>query len=392
MGELWSLRELGDVGVSVHDCEHKTPVDAGHGYPYIAIPNIIDGRLDLTKTRKITLGDLRLWNRRVEPKLGDIILTRRGRVGDSAVIPSGIRCAMGQNLVLLRSDGSILDQRYLRWAVRGPLWYAEVDRVLNVGAVFSSLNVRDIPRMKIPVPPLKSQREISNTLSALDDKIAVNERVVSTCDELRALSLQGYLETAEATQKVPLSSVADFINGRAFTKDATGTGRMVVRIAEINSGPGASTVYNDIDVPDQHVAHPGDILFAWSGSLTVARWYRPEAIINQHIFKVLPKTGMPTWLAFELTRAKLDDFRLIAAGKATTMGHIQRRHLDEPVLAPTEGDIGRLDEELGPLWDRALIAEQENLALAELRDTLLPRLMSGELRVREAEGIVGGAL
>ena len=163
---------------------------------------------------------------------------------------------------------------------------------------------------------------------------------------------------------------------------------MVIRIAEINSGPGASTVYNDIDLPDVHLARPGDVLFAWSGSLAVARWYRPEAIVNQHIFKVIPNAGVPVWLAYELVQEKLADFKGIAAGKATTMGHIQRHHLDEPVPAPKKEYIATLDSELRPLWDRALAAEQESLTLAEFRDTLLPRLMSGEIRVRDAERIV----
>ena len=190
----------------------------------------------------------------------------------------------------------------------------------------------------------------------------------------------------------PLSSVAEFVNGRAFTKNATGAGRMVIRIAEINSGPGGSTVYNDIQVPDVHLAQSGDVLFAWSGSLIVARWYREEAIINQHIFKAIPRAGIPTWLTFELIRDKLDRFKSIAADKATTMGHIQRRHLDEQVVLPMRQALTELDAGLGPLWRRALMAEQESLALARLRDMLLPMLMSGEIRLREAEEMVEEAV
>lgn len=251
------------------------------------------------------------------------------------------------------------------------------------------INLADIRSLIIRVPLQEIQEAAAALLGALDDKIALNERIVKSCDELRTLQLIRHLtESVDTTHEAPLSSIAEFINGRAFTKGATGTGRMVVRIAEINSGPGLSTVYNDIEVSDRHLAHPGDILFAWSGSLSVTRWFRPEAIINQHIFKVLPCPGVPKWLAFELTKAKLKEFRMIAAGKATTMGHIQRHHLDEPVVAPADSDVARLNGELGPLWDRALVAEQETLALEELRDTLLPKLMSGELRVQDAEKIV----
>lgn len=163
---------------------------------------------------------------------------------------------------------------------------------------------------------------------------------------------------------------------------------MVIRIAEINSGPGNSTVYNDIDVSEKHLARPGDVLFAWSGSLMVARWFRREAIINQHIFKCVPKNGYPQWLVSQLVHRKIDEFRAIAADKATTMGHIQRKHLDEPVHVPMPEALQPLHAEIGPLWGRALLAEQESLSLAALRDTLLPQLMSGRLRVKDAEKIV----
>lgn len=262
----------------------------------------------------------------------------------------------------------------------------------NSGSVQPMLNRNYIRNFRVRVPGQKTQRAIAGVLGALDDKIEVNEHVIRVCDDLRTLKLRHWMQANPGmTQEHPLSSLGEFVNGRAFTKGATGTGRMVIRIAEINSGPGTSTVYNDIEVPDAHLARPGDVLFAWSGSLTVARWYRSEGIINQHIFKVEPRDGLPIWLVFELIRMKLADFKVIAAGKATTMGHIQRHHLDEPVTVPARSYLTALDAELGPLWQRALAAEQESLKLAELRDTLLPGLMSGEIRVRDAEKVVEGA-
>lgn len=125
-------------------------------------------------------------------------------------------------------------------------------------------------------------------MGALDDKIAANEAVTARADKLRAVQVAA---AARVGVELPLSALARFVNGRPFTKHATGSGRVVIRIAELNSGLGASTVYNDIEVADEHVARPGDLLFAWSGSLTVARWCRDEAIVNQHIFKVVPNAG-----------------------------------------------------------------------------------------------------
>lgn len=326
---------------------------------------------------------------------GDLIFTHRGTIGQVSMIPRRPRFdryVICSSQVKTRLDQSLtVPEFYYYWFQSTEGQRSILANSSTVGVPGIATPLTSIRRLRVPLPCLDIQKAVSAVLGALDDKIASNELLIETCDNLRSLGFARYVQSREDGATKPLSSVAKFINGRAFTKDATGRGKMVIRIAEINSGPGRSTVYNDIEVPDQHRARPGDILFAWSGSLVVARWFRPEAIINQHIFKVIPETRFPKWLVFELTKSKLDEFKRIAADKATTMGHIQRRHLDEPVVVPAAADIHKLDAEFGALWDRALIAEQENLALAELRDTFLPRLMSGELRVKDAEKVVEDA-
>lgn len=321
---------------------------------------------------------------------GEVLLSLVGSVGEVAVAPPSLA---GWNVARAIAVIRVMHQanHWVRYYLSSEIAQHYM-RIWQTTTVQATLNLRDVRRLPVAMPPVQERDAIVSVLGALHDKITVNDRVVRTTDELRMLKLRQWERSnQDRVRSCPLSSFARFVNGRAFTKDATGAGRMVIRIAEINSGPGASTVYNDIDVSDVHLARPGDVLFAWSGSLAVARWYRPEAIVNQHIFKVIPNAGVPVWLAYELVQEKLADFKGIAAGKATTMGHIQRHHLDEPVPAPKMEYIAALDSELRPLWDRALAAEQESLTLAELRDTLLPRLMSGEIRVRDAERIIEDA-
>lgn len=307
-----------------------------------------------------------------------------GRVGSycGSVHFSVEPCWVTENAIIARAKEGV-DPRYAYYALRSLNLHNH-----RIGSGQPLLTQQILSRIRTIKPPLPTQQAIASLLGALDDKIATNERIAQTSDQLRSLLLSQFLNTPGNSTPRPLSTLADFVNGRAFTKNATGTGRMVVRIADINSGPGGSTVYSDIDVPDVHLVRPGDVLFAWSGSLTVARWFRPEAIVNQHIFKVIPRDGWPAWVLYEMVLSALSKFRSIAADKATTMGHIQRHHLDEPVLAPEPELIGNLNERLGGLWDRALAAEQESLVLGELRNTLLPRLISGEVRVREAEKVV----
>jgi type I restriction enzyme S subunit len=239
--------------------------------------------------------------------------------------------------------------------------------------------------MQLRVPGPFTQRAIAEVLGALDDKIAVNANVVAASESLMSTA---YSKLAHSGHLVPLSTTASFINGKAFTKGASDTGRLVVRIAEMNSGISNSSVYSDAIVDEEYLARPGSILFAWSGSLSVHRWFREEAIVNQHIFNVLPNPGYPNWLVFQMLQSKMASFRAIAADKATTMGHIQRHHLEALVSLPAHEQLASCDALMAASWSKALLSERESLALAALRDTLLPALMSGKLRVRDAEKAV----
>ncbi|MGW5923476.1 restriction endonuclease subunit S [Nocardia fluminea] len=324
---------------------------------------------------------------------GDLVITHRGTIGQVSMIPRAPkhdRYVLSTSQVKARLDADIAVPEFYYYWLTSPMGQQEIlQHISTVGVPGLVQPVATVKSFKVPQPSRCEQRAVVEVLGALDDKIAVNERIAATADELSSnVFRQIRMESPERFTEQPLSETAAFINGRAFTKDATGTGRMVIRIAEINSGPGGSTVYNEIDVPESHLARPGDVLFAWSGSLTVARWFRPEAIINQHIFKCVPKNGNPPWLINQLVHQKIDEFRRIAADKATTMGHIQRKHLDEPVGVPTAETLRTLDAQIAPLWGRALLAEQETLTLAALRDALLTHLMSGRLRVKDAEKII----
>jgi len=310
-------------------------------------------------------------------------------LGSLAVVPGDQTYLHNQRIGLLRvTDRTLINLDYLNYALRSPEYRAYVVGTAS-GTTVRHTSPTKICDFVLLTPQLGAQRAIAEVLAALDDKIAANRKLAATADNL---SEALFRRMCDDSATMPLSSTARFVNGKAFTKGASGTGRVVVRIAELNSGIGGSTVFSDIDVEDQHIAHPGDILFAWSGSLTLHRWFRDEAIVNQHIFKVIPNDGYPDWLVYCLIRQKLPYYQDVAADKATTMGHIQRKHLDEPVSVPSHAQVAKSAEVMRALWDQTLIAQQESEKLGVLRDTLLPRLMSGELRVRDAEKSVEAVL
>ena len=246
--------------------------------------------------------------------------------------------------------------------------------------------------LSIPLrlPKLAEQRRIAGVLGVLDDKIESNQNLAEVIPSLIDAQIHHALSDGSG-DSIPVSKLAKFVNGGAYTKEASGTGRMVIRIADLNTGPGASTIYNDIDVPGDRLAHFGDLLMSWSGSLGVYVWVREEAIVNQHIFKVI-FTDFPAWLVHNRLNVALHDFRAIAADKATTMGHIQRKHLDETFVEVPNAKLEQLNHLCVPLWNRFISAQLESMRLAKLRDALLPELMSGRMRVDEAGRLVSEAL
>lgn len=287
--------------------------------------------------------------------------------------------AMDNNMMAAVPKSGKVDARFLLYLIEN----------VNIaswaqGSALPYLSQSVLSEIPVRTPGLWEQRAIAATLGALDDKIESNRRTVALIPQLVRARVDASI--SQAGDRIAVAELAHFVNGGAYTKGATGTGRMVIRIAELNSGPGGSTVYNDIDVPDEKVARAGDILMSWSGSLGVYRWFRDEAIVNQHIFKVIP-TGYPAWLVFDRLDAVMPIFRGVAADKATTMGHIQRGHLESTnVEIPVVSEIEQLNEMLSPLWGRLLSAEREVVRLTKLRDALLPELLSGRMRV-PAEGV-----
>ncbi|MBC7139204.1 MAG: restriction endonuclease subunit S [Defluviimonas sp.] len=277
---------------------------------------------------------------------------------------------------------------------------------------------------KLTLPPIADQREIAATLGALDDKIELNRKTAATLEEMaRALYRSWFVDFdpvhARAEGRAPahmdsgtaalfpdsfgedglpvgwhrngLDEVADFLNGAALQKFPAmpdSASLPVIKIAELRNGLTANSGRASIGIPKKYLVENGDVLFSWSGSLLQKVWVEGPGALNQHLFKVTSLT-VPKWFHFFAVDFHMEDFRIIAASKATTMGHIQRHHLAEAKVAlPPSLVLVATDGLLRPIFDAAIQRHLENRTLATLRDSLLPRLMSGELRVGAARELI----
>jgi type I restriction enzyme, S subunit len=385
----WPLVRLGDLAAGEKSAISKPYGSAiirddyrDAGVPVVRGVNLARGRFYDDEFVFISedLAD-RMPGARLQP--GDLVFTHRGSVGQISMIPRAPRFhryTLSTSQVKARLDPTrAIPEFFYYWFLSPAGRHSILQSISTVGVPGLARPVETIKSLSVPLPPLDEQRRIAGVLGALDDLIDTNRRIADGCTALWRVILSDAL--ADASESTPLSELADFVNGKNFTKGASGRGRPVIRTPEVRRGPEAGTVRSDVDAVDANIAREGDTLFVWSGSLTVGRWMWEEGLVNQHVFKVVSKQDVPAWLVFALIEHQMPWFLSLAADKATTMGHIKREHLDAAVPVPLPKEIKRLGPSVEPLWNEALqcgIAAQQ---LAHTRDELLPLLLAGRVRV-----------
>ncbi|WP_374247766.1 restriction endonuclease subunit S [Thermomonas sp.] len=255
------------------------------------------------------------------------------------------------------------------------------------------------------IPPIEEQRAIAHILGTLDDKIELNRRMNQTLEAMaRALFKSWFVDfdgvPAEDMQEselglIPkgwrvasLDQIAHYLNGLALQKfppESETEFLPVIKIAQLRAGHTNGSDKASARLKPEYIVEDGDVLFSWSGSLEVEVWTGGRGALNQHLFKVTSHE-VPKWFYYHATRQHLQDFRAIAAGKATTMGHIQRGHLTAAKVAvPPPDEMAKFDAVIAPLFEQTISNALQSGTLANLRDTLLPKLISGELRMKNTE-------
>ena len=241
--------------------------------------------------------------------------------------------------------------------------------------------------LKLNLPTdLAEQRAIASILSSLDEKIDLLHRQNATLEKMaETLFRQWFVEEAkEEWEPKPLSSIAYFFNGLACQKYPPKNDLEklpVIKIKELSSGITENSDWATTDVKPEYIVKNGDVIFAWSASLMVKIWDGQDCILNQHLFKVTSE-NYPKWFYFLWCKHHLDEFIAKAASHATTMGHIKRGDLDDAlVLIPSTKELEEMTFETEPLIEKIISNNRQLRLLVNLRDTLLPKLMSGEVRV-----------
>lgn len=363
----------------------------GREYPYSEIKYLDTGsitcnRIDSLQTYKLTEAPSRA-KRLV--KNGDIIY--------SSVRPNQLHYGFIENPIenLIVSTGFVvitckkeaLEPQFLYYFLSQESTTQYLHSIAEAStSTYPSLKPSDIEALELLLPSIQVQKTIASILRSIDDKINLLKRQSFILEKLAEILFKKWFleEAKEEWNELPLSKIADFLNGLACQKfpPKNETDKLpVLKIKELTSGITDNSDWASTDIKAEYIVRNGDVIFAWSASLMVKIWDGQDCILNQHLFKVTSE-DYPKWFYYLWCKHHLAEFISIAASHATTMGHIKRGDLEEAkVLIPSPEELAVMTEQAEPLIHKIIANNIQINTLTKLRDSLLPKLMSGEVTV-----------
>ena len=388
----WTEYTVADVILTVIDYRGKTPRKLGgdwseSGYRALSAKNIKTGKIvQEDSIRYVSEKMYRCWMKE-EIQKGDILITSEAPFGQIYYWDSYEKIVLSQRLFALRVNNTFYP-KYIYFYMISSLFQAELD-CRATGTTVVGLRQPELLKCKICAPDYQEQKRIADTLWSIEQKINNNEMINNNLEEQAKAIFSNEFLTLETLpdgwNQASLIDIADYLNGLAIQKyrpTADETGIPVLKIKELRQ-----TCCDDNselcspNIKSEYIIQDGDVIFSWSGSLLVDFWCGGICGLNQHLFKVT-SNKYNKWFYYAWTKHHLDRFIAVAADKATTMGHIKRDELAKAkVLIPNEADYQRIGALLQPIYDLIISNRIENKKLSSLRDTLLPKLISGEIDV-----------
>ncbi len=389
MPNHWEVMKIGKIAdvTKLSGFEYTKHIEYNNTGEIIALRalNVREGILDLSDIKRI---DKSVSDSLERSKLyiGDLLFTYVGaNIGQFALIPENDKFHLAPNICRIRANEDY-SPLFLYSYFRSNRFQDSLEGYYH-GSSQPTMPMGTIRQILVPFPPLKEQQAIAEVLSSLDAKIDLLHRQNQTLEALtETLFRQWFVEEEkEEWEQESLSSIATFLNGLACQKypPKNEIDKLpVLKIRELKDGFTDNSDWVSTDVDKKYFVANGDVIFSWSASLVVKIWDGADCILNQHLFKVT-SDDYPKWFYYLWSKYHLDQFIAIAKAHATTMGHIKRGDLDDAMVAiPSPKELEEMSNTFTPMTDKLIANNRQIKNLEKTRDTLLPKLMSGEVRVK----------
>jgi type I restriction enzyme S subunit len=434
MADEWIVRPLEDCVAALIDYRGKTPQKTLSGIPLITAKVVKGGRIE-TPDEFISVDDYEAWMRRGIPNAGDVVITTEAPLGEVAQLGSE-RVALAQRLIALRGRPGVLDNTFFKFLLQSEGVQDQL-RARASGTTVLGIKQSELRKVMLALPTVDEQRAIAHILGTLDDKIELNRRINETLEAMaRALFKSWFVDFDPVRAKSegrdpglpqPLADLfPDSFEDSKLGEIPAGWTRVDLGSwVEVLSGGTPSRTNPSLwggDIPwispkvmtaihadeaDEYVTQEAignGTRLTQSGSVLVmvrgmglhqhvrVSQARKEVAFNQDVKAMVPLSIQPTLLLFALLDAQPDLLQRVESSGHGTGKLPTEVLLARPITMPDRDTQSRLAKVFDVMNDRIGIARRESRTLAALRDTLLPKLISGELLVKDTERFIGRAV
>lgn len=392
--EYRTVKELCSI---VADCPHSTPVWTTEGRIVIRNNNIKNGRIDFSHPSYTDQEHFEQRIRRVTPKSGDIVITREAPIGDVGMIPEGVTCCLGQRMVLLRANNEICDNYYLLYALQSRYVQHQIKWSEGTGTTVSNMRIPHLEQLKIPYPSLEDQRKIGSILRSIEEKAELNRKINNNLlDQVMAYYRHLFInESTEQSHICRADEVFDISIGKTpprkefhwFSEDPKNVrwvsiadmGDCGVFISDSSEylTPEAISKFNLVRIPSNTVL--------LSFKLTVGRIAITDGEMTTNEAIAHFKTENENIVEYLYCYLKSFNYGNLGSTSSIATAVNSKIIKAMPFLVPSDEKLNEFHDFASPFFAQMKAIQAENRQLALLRDSLLPRLLDGELDVSEIE-------
>ena len=381
MSEFRTIRELCSVVV---DCPHSTPKWTANGKIVIRNKNIKHGKIDFSSPSYTDDEHFAQRIKRAKPQPGDIIITREAPIGDVGMIPENTECCLGQRMVLLRANQSVCDNFYLLYSLQSLYVQHQISWSEGTGTTVSNLRIPHLEQIQIPYLPLEQQAKISSVLRALEEKIENNRRLNDNLQQ-QAAALFSSLYDRTNTEVRFTDLIQILGGGTPKTGENTYWNGNIAFFTPKDVGT-PYTLITEKTITEEGLSHCNSRLYPVNTVFVTARGTVGKVgmsgvpmAMNQSCYALVGKETHQLLVYFYTLKA-VDRLKHKASG-AVFDAITTRDFESEQIMKLSDDDAKSFLCIAEPMFQKVLNNCIENLRLSTLRDSLLPKLMSGEVDV-----------
>lgn len=388
----WSCKKIKDVLSFIVDNRGKTPPTQELGYPLIEV-NAVSAIYKFPQyqvVRKyVSQETYNTKFRKGHPKAGDILVPTVGTLGAVSYVDKE-NCCIAQNLVALRANNFICDSNFLYYILRNPITRKRLLN-LDIGGVQPSIKVPHLLELEILLPPLQEQKRIAAILSSLDDKIELNNKINENLEQqAQAFYQELFISNADPQWKQgTISDLGVIVGGGTPSKSKpeyyteNGIAWITPKDLSVNKLKFISHGQNDITElglknSSATVMPAGTVLFSSRAPIGYIAIAARDVTTNQGFKSVIPNCQSGTSFVYYFLKQNVPLIEGMASGSTfkevsgTTMRNV-------PAVIPDFEVLARFNDFCKPIFAQQQALEEQNQSLITIRDSLLPKLMSGEI-------------